>query len=128
MKPGTRRLLYIILVILVGPTFYSIFNIGNPKSLFRYIVPDPSYDILITIFLAVCMAAIGIILSQQSKRENSIEHMLDVNKEHIRFLKNKGKTDYAIADEFLQQMQVHQSGFLYQLAKRKVLKYLSKMD
>jgi hypothetical protein len=128
MKPGTRRLLYIILVILVVPTFYSIFNIGNPKSLFRYIVPDPSYDILITIFLAVCMAAIGIILSQQSKRENSIEHMLDVNKEHIRFLKNKGKTDYAIADEFLQQMQVQQSGFLYQLAKRKVLKYLSKMD
>lgn len=128
MKPGIRKLLYIILVILVIPTFYSIFNIGNPKSLFRHIIPDPSYDILVTIFLAVCMAAIGIILSQQSKRENSIEHMLDVNKEHIRFLKSKGKTDYVIADEFLQQMQIQQTGFLYKLAKRKVLKYLAKMD
>lgn len=128
MKRNVRLVLYIFLAILVVPTFYSIFNIGNPKSLFRHIIPNPSYDILITVFFAVSMAAIGIILSQQTKRENSIEHMLDVNKEHIRFLKNKGKTDYAIADEFLQQMQVQQSGVLYQLAKRKVLKYLSKMD
>lgn len=128
MKPGTRKILYIILIILVVPTFYSIFNVGNPKSLFRHIIKDPSYDILITIFLAVCMAAIGIILSKQTKRENSIEHMLDVNKEHIKFLKNKGKTDYAIAREFLQQMQVKQSGVLYKLAMRKVLKYIEKMD
>ena len=128
MKPGIRKLLYIILILLVVPTFYSIFNIGNPKSLFRHIIPDPSYDIVITIVLAVCMAAIGIALSQQTKRENSIEHMLDINKEQIRFLKSKGKTDYAIAEEFLQQMQIQQTGILYKLAKRKVLKYLAKMD
>ncbi len=128
MKPGIRKLLYIILIILVVPTFYSIFNIGNPKSLFRHIIADPSYDIVITVFLAVCMAGIGIALSQQTKRENSIEHMLDVNKEHIQFLKRKGKTDYAIAEEFLQQMQVERKGVLYKLAIRKVLRYLDKMD
>lgn len=128
MKPQTRKILYIVLVILVIPTFYSIFNMGNPRSLFRHIVPDPSYDVIITIVLAVAMAAIGIILSQNSRRENSIEHMLEVNKEHIRFLKSKGKTDYSIAQEFMQQMQIQQSGLLYKMAQRKVLKYLSKMD
>ena len=106
MKTTTRRILYIILVILVPITFYSIFNMGNPNSLFRHIVPDPRYDRLITVALAITMAAIGLILSSQATRDRSLEHMLDINSDHIRELKKEGRSDESIADEFLEKMEI----------------------
>ena len=128
MKPTTRRLLYIILVILVPITFYSIFNMGNPNSLFRHIVPDPRYDKLITVGLAIAMAAIGLILSSQATRDRSLEHMLDINSDHIRELKKQGRSDESIADEFLEKMGITPGGMLYRMARRRVLKHLSRME
>lgn len=128
MKTTTRRFLYIILVILVPLTFYSIFNMGNPNSIFRHIVPDRRYDTLITVALALSMAAIGLIISSQTTRDRSIEHMLDVNADHIRELKKKGRSDESIADEFLEKMGITSEGMLYRMARRRVLKHLSRME
>jgi hypothetical protein len=128
MKTTTRRALYILLVILVPITFYSIFNMGNPNSLFRHIVPDPRYDKLITVGLAISMAAIGLILSSQATRDRSLEHMLDINADHIRQLKRQGRSDESIADEFLEKMGITSGGFLYRMARRRVLKHLSRME
>lgn len=128
MKTTTRRFLYIILVILVPLTFYSIFNMGNPNSIFRHIVPDRRYDTLITVALALSMAAIGLIISSQTTRDRSIEHMLDVNADHIRKLKKQGRSDESIADEFLEKMGITSEGMLYRMARRRVLKHLSRME
>ena len=128
MKQNFRRFLYILLIVLVVPTFYSIFNVGNPKSLFRFIIKDTSYDMLITIFFGVLMGAIAVILSFQGRRQSSIEHVLDMNKDHILFLRSKGNSDENIANEFLNKMDIKKSGYLSKMALRRVLKYLTKLD
>lgn len=128
MNKKVRLTLYIILIVLVVPTFYSIFNVGNPNSLFRFIVKDPAYDMLVTLFFGICMGAIAIILTFQSKRENSLEHILDLNQEHIRFLRSKGNTDEQIAKEFLGKLEIKKTGALSKLAYRRVLRYLAKME
>ena len=127
MKTTTRNLLYALLAVLVVPTFYSIFNMGNPNSLFRHIVPDPAYDRLITVALALSMAAIGLIISTQTRSDRSLEHMLDINADHIRELRRKGRSNEEIADEFIEKMGIEKKGFLYRMAKRRVLRHLSKM-
>ena len=101
---------------------------GNPNSLFRHIVPDPRYDKLITVGLAIAMAAIGLILSSQATRDRSLEHMLDINSDHIRELKKQGRSDESIADEFLEKMGITPGGMLYRMARRRVLKHISRME
>ncbi len=128
MKKRTRFALYILEAVLVVPTFYLIFNMGNPNSIFRHIIPDPSYDLALTLGFAICMAGIGLILSFRGGRKNSIENILDNNQEQIRHLRSQGKTDETIATDFLNNLRIKNSGVLYNMARRRVLRYLSKMD
>jgi hypothetical protein len=125
LKRSTRNLLYVLLIVIMLLTLYSIFNTGNPESLFRVVVSDPAYDLVITVGLAVCVGVL-VILITASREHNSIEHLLDINSEYIHELRSKGKTDMEIAESFLRQMG-SRAGLLHRLAKRRVLRYLSKL-
>jgi hypothetical protein len=124
-KPALRIVFYILLVLLVLLTFYGIFNAGNPNSLFRLVVEDPAYDITITVGLAVCLFAVVVLLTA-SGGQNRLRHLLEINADHIRELRRKGRSDAYIADSFLSELGV-KSGILYRLAKRRVLRYLSRL-
>jgi hypothetical protein len=126
VKQPLRLGLYILLVIFMLLTFYAIFNAGNPNSLFRLLIQDPSYDIALTVGLSLVVALLVILLSS-GKRQSELEHLLKLNEEHIRELRGKGKSEEAIAESFLDSLQA-KKGLLYTLARRRVLRYLGRIE
>ena len=124
-----KRISRIVMFVLLGffsiLVFYAIFNTGNPGSLFRLVVKDSSYDLLITLGLGLVVGAL-VILITATRQGSSLTHLLEINSDFIRELRRKGKTDIEIADSFLKQMGSRQ-GILHRLAKRRVLRYLSKL-
>ena len=124
-KSALRLALYILVGLLLLLTFYGIFNAGNPNSIFRLVVKDPGYDVTITVALAVVSFAL-ILLLTAGGGQSRLFHLLKVNQDHIQSLRRRGKSDDFIADSFLSELGV-KSGILYRLAKRRVLRYLSKL-
>ncbi|RKX78138.1 MAG: hypothetical protein DRP87_07175 [Spirochaetes bacterium] len=127
MKEKLRNILYIALAILVLPAFYMIFNIGNPNSIVRLLVKDPSYDIAITVGICFIIFLFGALLSR-TRTGNSLETMLDTNTDNIRKLRAEGKSNEEIARSFLNSLGTEKGGILYRMAFRRVIRYLEKMD
>ena len=125
LKRSTRILLYVLLIVFMLLTLYSIFNAGNTESLFRVIISDPAYDLVLTVCLALCVGVL-VILITASREQNSLEHLLEINSDHIQELRGKGRTDTEIAESFLTEMG-SKGGLLHSLAKWRVLRYLSKL-
>lgn len=125
MKQAFRTALYILLAIFMLATFYAIFYAGSPKSLFRLFIASTSYDIAITVVLSLVVAALVILLTA-TRREGTLRHLLEINTDYIRQLRQKGKSDEQIAESFLKEMG-SQKGLLYTLAKQRVLRYLAKI-
>ncbi len=105
--------------------FYSIFNAGNPESIFRFIIKDPGYDITVTLILSVFIILIAVKFLTD-KQQDPIFEMLEKNKEYINKLREKGKSNGDIADSFLKEIGI-KKGFSYPSAQRKVLRYLNKL-
>jgi hypothetical protein len=124
-KPALRVALFILVVVLLLLTFYGIFNAGNPNSIFRLVIKDPAYDVTITVALAVVSFVLILLLTAGGGRSR-LHALLEVNRDHIESLRRKGKSDAFIAESFLSELGV-KSGILYRLAKRRVLRYLSKL-
>jgi hypothetical protein len=125
MRESVRRILWVLLAVFMGLTFYGIFNAGNPRSLFRLAVPDPSYDVAVTLGLSAVVAVLVVLLTMG--REQSLRHQLDLNAERMRELRRSGRSDQEIAESFLEALQVRKGGLLYTLAKRQVMRYLSRL-
>ncbi len=125
-KQIIHKALYAVLAVLMVTTFYLIFNVGNPNSLLRHIIEDPSYDLLVTVLCSVGIGVIVIVLSRK-KEDRPLKYLLDMNKEHIRSLREKGKSNYFIAEDFLKAVGV-KNGLFYRIAFWRVLRYLSKME
>jgi hypothetical protein len=126
MHDVTRRILYIILVILMVSTFYMVFNAGNPNSLLRIFIEDTSYDITITVLLSIGVAVIVMLLTRK-KSDRPLKYTLELNKEHIQKLRSQGKSDYYIARDFLKHIGI-KNKIVYWLTFRKVVRYLKKME
>ncbi len=126
MKEFFRKYAYYVLAVLMVVVFYLIFNAGNPNSFLRIIVKDPSYDVTITVVLSLFIVAISIFMAS-GKEDDPIKHMLEINKEQIRKLRSKGKSELEIADSFLKEVGV-KKGMFYPFIRRRVVKYLSKID
>ena len=121
----SRIVMFILLGIFSLLAFYSIFNTGNPDSIFRLIIKDSSYDLAITLGLGLVIGAL-VILITATREDTGLTHLLDINTEYIHELRRNGRTDMEIADSFLKQIGSRQ-GLLHRLAKRRVLRYLSKL-
>jgi hypothetical protein len=124
MKETTRRVLFILLAILMVLTFYAIFNAGNPRSLFRYVLRDTRYDVAVTLALAACIVVVVLLLT--AERSNRLKGLLDLNRDYILELRRKGKSDEEIAESFLNELKAP-PGFLRSVAKRRVMRYLSRL-
>ncbi|MFP4491772.1 MAG: hypothetical protein ACLFNZ_09865 [Spirochaetaceae bacterium] len=128
-RKNRQTVLYILLVVLMIAGFYLIFNAGNPNSLLRVLVSDPSYDIAITMAVCACIVIISGIMMSGSKRdrEESIEGMLRLNLDYIKQLKAEGKSDEEISESFLDKLGVKKSGIFRVMAKRRTLQFLSEV-
>jgi len=127
MENRNQRVITVVMIILAVPAFYLIFNAGNPKSLLRFLVKDPSYDFMITVFFCIGIAVLGLVLTSE-KQSKVLENMLETNADYIRKLRSKGKTDEFIAEDFLKTIGSRGKGVLFAVAKKKVLRYLSRLD
>ena len=127
MKQSVQWIVTALLIVFLIFTFYAIFNVGNPRSFFRLIVSDPAHDTIITISLATVVALLGMVLyAGRMQAQNPIKHLLEINADYIRELREQGKSEEYIAESFLKEMG-SKRGFMHSLAKRKVLKYLSRI-
>jgi hypothetical protein len=126
MKEGTRRALWVLLAVFMALTFYGIFNAGNPRSLFRLLVTDPAYDFALTLGLGVAVAVLVVLLTMG--RENSFRHLLDLNAAYMKELRRKRHSDEQIAESLLAELGSRPGGLLHALAKRRVMRYLSKLS
>jgi len=122
-----KRSIKVIYTILIGflciLLFYLIFNVGNPNSIFRYIIKNPSYDYLIALFLGLVLSFI--ILSYRWLTERiDFERIIHGNIELVRKLRKQKKNDEEIADSLLATLQIRK-GIRYNIAKKKILYYLS---
>jgi len=124
MKQSTRRVLFVLVVALLALDFYAIFNAGNPRSLFRLILADARYDVLATLVLSVGVVALILVLT--AERTGRLKGLLDMNREFILELRGKGRSDAQIAESFLDELKAP-AGVLRSLARRRVLRYLSKL-
>ena len=124
MKETTRRALFILLVAMMALTFYAIFNAGNTRSLFRYLIRDTGYDVAITLVLSFGVIVLVLVLT--AERTGRLKGLLDLNRDFILELRRKGKSDGEIAESFLNELKAP-AGVLRSLARGRVLRYLSRL-
>ena len=124
MKESTRRALFILVVALLALDFYAIFNAGNPRSLFRFLIPDTRYDVLITLVLSVGVVVLVLVLT--AERTGRLRGLLDMNRDYILELRRKGRSDREIAESFLNELKAP-AGALRSLARGRVMRYLAKL-
>jgi len=118
--------LYILLAVLMAVDVYAIFNAGNPHSLFRFLIKDPGWDILLTVLISSAIVVVVLLMnSRRTRADDPIYMLLLENKPYIQKLRKKGKNDSEIAASFAANLKV---GKLAQkVAYRKALKYLKRI-
>lgn len=105
---------------------YSIFNAGNPNSIIRNIVPDPSWDFLITAIISLSIVVTVVIMNSFNKKINDPVYLTLVdNQNYILKLREKGKSDEEIALSFTNKLK--ENSIVKKLAYRKALKYLKRI-
>ena len=117
---------YILLAILMAVDIYSIFNAGNPRSLFRLVVKDPGWDFLITGILSLGIVIVVILMnSRRPRTDDPIYALLLANKAYIHTLRKKGQNDAEIAASFVKQLNL--KPIAQKVAYRKALRYLQQI-
>jgi branched-subunit amino acid ABC-type transport system permease component len=126
MNRSVRTIIYCLLAVVMAITFYFIFNAGSPDAIYRPLLPNPAHDTLITLILAMIVGGLSLLLF--ANRENDpIKLMLESNAGYIRKLRREGMTEGEIADSFLKKLKAP-GGFMYGMARRKVLKFLARIQ
>jgi branched-subunit amino acid transport protein AzlD len=122
-----KRSIKVIYAILIGflciALFYLIFTEGNPNSIFRYLIKNPSYDYLIALVLGLILSFIILSYRWLTERVN-FERIIQENIEFMRKLRKQKKSDGEIADSLLAALNIRK-GIRYNIAKKKILYYLS---
>lgn len=125
MKQKTVLVLYIILAFLMLIDFYLIFNVGNPKSLLRPLIPSCDYDLAVTLGVSAAIAFFSFFVFR-NKKENPIVQMLRENRNHIQDLRREGKSDEEITDSFLEELE--KIGKVRKTTRQTVLSVIKEME
>ena len=123
MKRSIKAIYAILISFLCIALFYLIFTEGNPNSIFRYLIKNPSYDYLIALALGLILSFIILSYRWLTERVN-FERIIQENIELVRKLRKQKKDDEEIADSLLATLQIRR-GIRYSMAKKKILYYLS---
>ena len=126
MNRSNRIIIYCLLILFMAFTFYFIFNAGSPVAIYRPVLTDSSWDIPVTLILAIIVAGLSLLLFA-SRENDPIKLMVEKNAVYIRELRTRGMSDHEIADSFLKELEAP-PGFMYNMARRKVLRILSKLN
>jgi len=122
-----KRSIKVIYAILIGflciLLFYLIFTEGNPNSIFRYVIKNPSYDYLIALVLGLVLSFIILSYRWLTERVN-FERIIQENIEFMRKMRKQKKSEGEIADSLLAALNIRK-GIRYNMAKKKILYYLS---
>jgi hypothetical protein len=116
-------IIYLLLVIIGLVAMYSLLNAGNPESLLRPIFPNPEYDLYVAMVSSVLVFILGFFVFFFRDQEG-FRQLVALNAEKIRGLRTEGRKDEEIADSILAAMG-SQSGYRHNLARKKLLIYLS---
>ena len=116
-------IIYVLLVIIGLVAMYSLLNAGNPESLLRPIFPNPKYDLYVAMASSVLVFILGFFVFFLRDQEG-FRQLVALNAEKIRQQRAEGRKDEEIADSILAAMG-SQSGYRHNLARKKLLIYLS---
>lgn len=125
MKQKTIVSLYFLLAFLMLIDFYLIFNVGNPNSIVRYIVPTTTWDMALTLAVSACIALLSFVVFKDRKN-NPVSNMLLQNRSYILELRAEGKSDSDIADSFVEELNPRRYG--KERIRKMVLKFLAEME
>jgi hypothetical protein len=111
-------------MILVGlVAMYSLLNTGSPDSWLRPFISDPGDDFYVAIISSVIVFVLGFFVFFSRDREG-FRQLVKLNSEHVRNLRQKGKSDEEIADAIMAAMG-SSSGYRHNLARKKLIIALS---
>ena len=123
MKRSIKAIYAILISFLCIALFYLIFTEGNPNSIFRYLIKNPSYDYLIALALGLILSFIILSYRWLTERVN-FERIIQENIEFMRKMRKQKKSEGEIADSLLAALNIRK-GIRYNMAKKKILYYLS---
>jgi len=118
-----KYVVYASMVLIGLVAMYSLLNAGNPHSLLRVVLPDPSDDVYVAVISSALVFILGFVVFYSRDREGFIE-LVELNQEKIRNLRKKGKTDVEIAEFILAAMGSY-GGYKHNLARKKLIYYLT---
>jgi len=124
-----RKILWLIyvLMLLTGITsIYTIFNVGNPHSLLRWVIKPDSYDLYIAMGASLAVFLLGFFVFY-FRQQQGYEQLLRMNQDHIKLLRKKGYQDNQIAEDLLSALGM-KTGIRYKFVKKRLILELSSMD
>jgi hypothetical protein len=125
MKRNLSLILYFILAALMLLDFYLIFNVGNPDSLFRFILKNSNYDIVATLVVSCGIAFLAFYVFKQ-KQEAPVVSLLKQNKSHIDELRKNGQSISQIAESFI--LEVKPNPLIARKVRKLVFETLEEME
>lgn len=103
MKQKNPLFLYILLAFLMLVDFYLIFNVGNPNSLLRFLIPSTEWDMAATLAVSLLIAFLSFFVFKD-RSLNPVATLLKQNSSYISELRKEGKSDNEIVDSFIQEL------------------------
>ena len=114
-------------MILVGLlAMYTILNAGNPNSLLRPYLTNPTADVYIAMIASLIVFVLGFFIFFERDRKG-FQELVRMNADQIKRLRADGQPDTAIADAILTAMG-STSGYRHNLARKKLLIALAEVD
>lgn len=117
------RVIYILIVVFGLVGLYAIFNVGNPHSLFRWIIKSDAYDLYIAMGVSLLVFFLGFLVFYFRQQEGYTQ-LLWMNRERIRALREKRYSDEQIAEDLLSALGMKR-GYRYNLIKKRLVLELS---
>ncbi len=118
-------IVYILLVSTGIVTFYAIFNIGNPHSLFRLVIKTDRYDLYIVMGGSLVVFFLGFLVFY-FRQEEGFSQLLWLNRDRIRSLRKQGYSDDQIAEDLLSALGMKR-GYRFKMTKKRLVLELSSM-
>jgi hypothetical protein len=119
-------IIYGLMVVIGLVAMYSLLNAGNPDSLLRTIIPDPSHDVYVAVVSSILVFIFGFFVFFTRDSEG-FRHLVQLNADRIRKLRKDGLSDEEIAGSILAAMG-STSGYKHNMALKKLVVYLSEFQ
>jgi predicted membrane channel-forming protein YqfA (hemolysin III family) len=115
--------IYVLMVLIGLVAMYSLLNTGNPDSLLRPFIPNPTHDVYVAVISSVLVFILGFFVFF-SRDQEGFQQLIELNAERIRSMRKRKKTDTQIADSILAAMG-STSGYRHNMARKKLVAYLA---